>query len=499
MNEQPVINRGKGEDAEGSEDRFPMAEVNDSTTVNWSWMRWLSHLWIVTLACLAVALGLIIYSVWLTGLDVKIHFRDGYGIQPGDAVRLRGIDVGKVLSVELDRELDGVDVNVKLNRAAAGLARQGSQFWVERPRVSAAELRGLDTLFGGRFVGVVAGPVDAPRLVEFTGLDSAPVGDLPEEGLEIVLEAKQRGGLQRGAPILFRGLQIGHIILAGLANDSATVEARAFILPEYKTLVRDNSVFWNASGLDLSVGLSGIQLSVDTLATIALGGISLATPNSPGNIVTTGHRFRVEEEFDRKQVARWNPRIPIGNMSLLSHGKPPQPLRASLSWKVNSFGIQHTRRRQGWILPLEGARLLGPTDMFSSNRQDDSKDALLELEGKSVKILSNQVQPFDVIAVYVLNDSLFAAQHNWPRKRCRPPTDPEDCLVVVGPHTSPVPLVAGRLRQVEGAWRVDPAIPLGADWHGGCVVAANDGELIGVLVVEGSDANIIPLPPIEDH
>ena len=494
MNERPATNGGQGEGAEVSGGHFPMAEVSESKGANWSWIRRMSRLWIITRACFAVALILVIYSVRTTGLDVKIHFRDGHGIQPGDAVRFRGIDIGKVLSVELDRELNGVDVTVSLNPAAAGLARQGSQFWVERPRVSAAELRGLDTLFGGRFVGVAPGPTDAPRAVEFSGIDSAPAGELPEGGLEIVLEAKQRGGLQRGAPILFRGLQIGHIISAGLATDSATVEARTYVLPEYKPLVRDNSVFWNPSGLDLSVGLSGIQLSVDTLATIALGGISMATPNSAGNIVTTGHRFHIEEEIDRKQLARWNPRIPIGNLSLLSHGTPPQPLRASLSWKENSFGIQHTRRRQGWILPLEEAQLLGPTDMFSSNLQDgDSMDTALELEGEIVEIAKDQKRTYGAIAVYALQDSLFSAQRSWPKKRTRPPTEPEDCLVVASPHASPVPLAAGRLRLVDGVWKVDPAIPLGADWHGGCVVAANNGDLIGILVVDGGDANIVPL------
>ena len=39
--------------------------------------------------------------------------------------------------------------------------REGSRFWIERPDISIGQIRGLGTLVGGRFVGVVPGPPDA--------------------------------------------------------------------------------------------------------------------------------------------------------------------------------------------------------------------------------------------------------------------------------------------------------------------------------------------------
>lgn len=224
-------------------------------------------------------------------VEIEIRFQNGDGISIGDEVRHRGIVVGEVTAVDLNHELTGVVVSVRLLKSAATLARAGTQFWVERPTVSAAEVRGLDTLIGGHYIAVQPGPVDAELSRSFDGLVNAPAGELPEGGIEIVLEASQRGGLRRGVPVLYRGQQVGHVIAVALSSDAATMEARVWIDATYRELVRNNTRFWMNSGIDVSVGLNGLKLSADTLSSIIVGGVSLATPTQPGAKVSTGHRF----------------------------------------------------------------------------------------------------------------------------------------------------------------------------------------------------------------
>src|SRR5690606_5673196 len=131
--------------------------------------------------------------------EIRIHFGSGHGLAVGDELRHRGIVIGEVTSVQLQPNGSGVTVNVRLATSAADVARAGSQFWIERPRINVTGIGGLDTLVGGRYLAVLPGPADAPPHDEFQGLDVAPVAiDRAEGGLEIVLESAHRQGVDSG-------------------------------------------------------------------------------------------------------------------------------------------------------------------------------------------------------------------------------------------------------------------------------------------------------------
>lgn len=481
-----------GTDDESSDNDVAIAKVH-SAQRSGSGLRRGSRLWFVTAASLLVALVLIGFSVGTSGLNITIRFENGHGIQPGDAVRYRGIDVGKVVSLELNDLFDGVTVQAVLNPASAGLARQSSQFWIERPLLSATEVRGLDTLIGGRFIGVTPGPAAGPRQVEFEGISSAPSGEIPEESLEIVLESNDRGGLQRGAPVLYRGLQVGHIISVALSPDAASVEARTLILPAFKPLVRNNSVFWETSGIDVSVGLSGLRLSVDTLSTIVLGGVSMATPDAPGEIVSTGYRFSIHDNVDDESMLRWKPRIRIGELAELPHGPPPTLARAALRWREGILGIRHTRRRQGWVVLLNATSLLGPAEMFLADPSDPNHGGVLEVDGQQIEVGAQHLQARGGLVWYQLPESAESWSTSVSEVSLRTPGSPEDFLLVTSSHVPPIVLAAERVTQVENLWRIDPSVTLGSDWHGAAVIAAADGCLIGIVVEQQEQFFVAPV------
>ena len=94
-----------------------------------------------------------------------------------------------------------------------------------------------------------------------------------------------------------------------------TVEVRANVRPEYRQLVRGNSRFWTVSGVGFHLGLTGLRMDVESLSTLAAGGVALATPDPPGRTVATGHRFtlHVDTEEDWRE---WQPSIPVSNAQL---------------------------------------------------------------------------------------------------------------------------------------------------------------------------------------
>jgi hypothetical protein len=375
------------------------------------------------------------------------------------------------------------------------LAREGSQFWVERPRVDTSSVRGLETITSGRHLAVNPAPSGRPLVSQFEGLELPPPHEILEGSLEIVLVGTARGGLQRGIPVTFRGLPIGHIQSVGLARDSGAVEARAVIEPGFKSLVRENTVFWDDSGIDVSVGLTGFKLDTDNLASVVVGTVAMATPDPPGKPAATGHRFAVfvttKEKEKRDEWATWQPQITVGH-DLLESGLPlPQPLRASLRWTKRRFGIKDRQQRSGWVLPLDDGRLLGPSDLFGQVKDAIDNRLTLEVAGQEIEINPTKVIVHGHLSTMKLDGQLPDAVERWPAERIRRPTDLEDALLVTAPRESDVPLSANRFTASTDAWQIASLMPVVRDHHGACLVSLVDGSLIGMVIFPDDEKPLV--------
>ncbi len=112
------------------------------------------------------------------------------------------------------------------------------------PQISAAGVEHLDTLFQPTSTSSQAAAILAAILnQEATITDSRYI-----DGLNIVVEAPEAGSLGIGTPVLFRGLEVGTVTGLSLGSMSDRVMVAMRISKRYQHLVRNNSVFWLASG-----------------------------------------------------------------------------------------------------------------------------------------------------------------------------------------------------------------------------------------------------------
>jgi len=450
-----------------------------------------TRMWWLTLLCLVTAVILVFLSLSPEGVRVTLHFDHGYGLEHGDPVRYRGIEVGVVDEIGIDAGHEGIKVEVRLLEHADRIARAGTRFWIERPRFDLGSIGGLDTLIGGRYIAVRTGPEPAPVQTRFEGSEAPPVGPTPEGGLDIVLEAPQRHGLTRGAPITYRGIPIGRVLDLGLAGDAAAVEARATIDPAYRNLVRTNTKFWNHGGLDVSVGLTGISLKVKDLSTLLQGSVALATPPNPGDQAPIGHHFTLHKEAEDDWL-NWQPRIGIGAHLLPPGRMLPSPVRAALHWKDRTLGVRHERQIPGWLLPMEDGRFLGPTDLLSPPG-DAPPGATLDVAGINLPLDSVASQLHEGWGWILPGDKVPPQEPAWPRSLFRKPEQPEDILLVGSPTSPPIAVSAARITAEGGRWRLDPALSLPADLHGATVLAIQDGAVVGLLLARKAPGEIVLL------
>lgn len=233
--------------------------------------------WLVPLVALLIGAWL----VWTTqrerGPTATIAFETAEGLEPGKTrVRYRDVDVGTVEGVEVAPDLSGVRVTVRMVRSAAGYLNRGTRFWVVKPRLGLGGVSGLGTLVSGAYIGV--DPGQGEPTAEFNGLEEPPLVRSTTPGRRFALTADRLGGLGPGAAISYRGIKVGEVLGYDFTEDWQALTIPIFIHSPYDRLVRPNSRFWNASGIEVSLGSGGPAVSVESLQALATGGVSFDTP-----------------------------------------------------------------------------------------------------------------------------------------------------------------------------------------------------------------------------
>lgn len=187
-----------------------------------------------------------------------------------------GIDIGQIQTLELITARNEVQAKAVLYpEYVQTFARSGTRFSVITPQISAAGVEHLDTILQP-YINVEPGRGNPRRdfeLQEATITDSRYL-----DGLSIVVEAPEAGSLNIGTPVLFRGIEVGTVTGLTLGSLSDRVMVAMRISQRYQHLVRNNSVFWLASGYNLDFGLTGGVVKTGTFNQFIRGGIAFATP-----------------------------------------------------------------------------------------------------------------------------------------------------------------------------------------------------------------------------
>ncbi|HEU4677895.1 MAG TPA: MlaD family protein, partial [Terrimicrobiaceae bacterium] len=139
-----------------------------------------------------------------------------------------------------------------------------------------------------------------------------------KEGYLRILITAPATSVTVGAPIYYRGIQAGQVEQKELSADGRSVHLTASIREPYNWLVRENTKFWDVSGLKASLGFFFIKVPTERLDSLIRGGIAFATPNNPemGPPVSAGHEFVLNKD-PRREWLRWSPTFPLqGNQQI---------------------------------------------------------------------------------------------------------------------------------------------------------------------------------------
>jgi len=273
----------------------------------------ISIVWVVPLVAILIGGWLAYKAITEKGPSITITFESAEGLEAGKTkIKYKDVEVGQVESILLSDDLGHVIVTADMTKESKSHLTENTRFWVARARIGAGQVSDLGTLFSGAYISIDPGKPGKPAR-SFKGLETPPVvtADLP--GRHFILQAEKLSSLDVGWPIYYRQIKVGQVVAYELKKDGQAFGIKIFIHAPYHEYVRENSRFYNAGGLDVSLDATGIKVNTESFVTLMIGGIAFETPKNsgPSPAAKEGYTFRLyetrEEIYEKAYVkkVRW--------------------------------------------------------------------------------------------------------------------------------------------------------------------------------------------------
>jgi paraquat-inducible protein B len=280
--------------------------------------RKISVVWIIPIVAALVAIGIAVQKIIMEGPTITIVFTKAEGIEAGKTfVKYKDVEIGHVTKVSLSKDFRKVTVTAKIDKSASGLLVEDAKFWIESPRATLSGVSGIGTLLSGNYIGLEPGKSTTVRK-DFTGLENPPAVSLDEPGRIFLLQAPSIGSIGNGSPLYYRKLNVGKVIAYDLAETGKSVKIEVFVKSPYEKYVTDQTRFWQASGIDVSMGAEGLSVRTESVVSMLIGGIAFETPESSESPKPAADKA-VFKLFNNRAEALANPETVVQRYVLFFH------------------------------------------------------------------------------------------------------------------------------------------------------------------------------------
>lgn len=289
--------------------------------------------WLIPIVAIAIGGWLAYRTLAQRGPLVTITFQTADGITAGQTqVRHKAVTLGTVESVRLAKDMSHVDISVRMTDEAEPYLTDHARFWVVRPRLSAGNISGLETLVSGAYIEMDPGKGGGQEKFRFTGLEQPPGVRSDEPGHTYTLVANRLGSLSSGAPVFYRDLKVGEVLSYDVGDGSGPVRIQVFVRAPYDRFVQKETHFWNVSGFSVDVGAQGVRVQVASLQAVLSGGVGFDAPEGPkGRPVPAETSFKLYSDYREAQNAGYTDKLPFealftSNVRGLAVGAPVELL-----------------------------------------------------------------------------------------------------------------------------------------------------------------------------
>jgi paraquat-inducible protein B len=350
MNDQPHPNTAVEDPAPP-----PAAVVRSRTDQKWR----LSLIWAIPAVTALIGAWLVWVTLSERGPLITISFQTAEGLTANQShVRHKDVDMGVVQKIELSPDMKRVIVTVRMNREAEPLLNDTARFWVVKPRFFAGAVSGLQTLVSGTFIELQPSGQGTEPKRDFVGLEEPPVLTSDVPGREFRLKTTRIGSISLGSPIFFRDFTVGQVLGWDLSEMAESVTIHAFVREPFTKYVHDASRFWNASGVHVQLSPAGVQLQLESLRAVLLGGIAFDTPAEGADTPVSEpfHQFTLYPDKEAADSAMYTRSAPLltlftGSVGGLAAGSPVT-MRGLKIGEVDSVQLEYDATTDRVVAPV---------------------------------------------------------------------------------------------------------------------------------------------------
>ncbi|WP_026042531.1 PqiB family protein [Pantoea sp. A4] len=305
------------------------------TSANVRNKRKVSPFWLLPVIAMLIAGWLLWTNYQDRGTVITINFQTADGIVPGRTpIRYQGVEVGTVQGIVLSDDYRSIQIKASIKSDMREALRDNTQFWLVTPKASLAGVSGLDALVGGNYIGMMPGKGN-PRET-FTALDTQPKYRVNTGELLVHLHAPDLGSLNTGSLVYYRKIPVGRVYDYSINNGSNGVTVDVLVDRRFTNLVKSNSRFWNVSGLNADVSLSGAKVQLESLSALVNGAIAFDSP-SDGQPAKADQNYTLYPDLSHSQRGV-NITLDLPNGNNLKAGRTPllyQGLEVGTLTKLN--------------------------------------------------------------------------------------------------------------------------------------------------------------------
>jgi paraquat-inducible protein B len=239
------------------------------------------------------------------GPTITVSFDSAGGLTAGQSqLKFKDVTMGTVKAVAVSPDLTRVIVTIETTHEAAPLLTDKTIFWIVKPQLFAGNISGLDTLLSGSYVGMLPTTEAGKPTRAFVGQPDPPILTTAVPGTTFILETRRLRAISLGSPIFYRDLEVGTVLGWDLGHMARSVSIHAFVRAPFDQYIHDDSTFWNASGISIKLGASGVDVQLESVKALLMGGVAFESrPGTSAPKSEAGHRFPLYADREAARAA----------------------------------------------------------------------------------------------------------------------------------------------------------------------------------------------------
>jgi paraquat-inducible protein B len=292
------------------------------------------------------------------GPAIVVEFETGNGLVPGQSpLKYKDVPMGTVKSVDISHDLKKVLVTIETTRQATPLLTDKTVFWVVKPQLFAGKVSGLDTLLSGSYVGMMPSTEPGTAARHFVGKEDPPILQTSLPGTTFRLETKRIGSISLGSPIFYRDIEVGAVLGWELSDMARHVTIHAFVRAPFDQYVHNDSLWWDASGVQVKLDGGGVKVQLESIKALLLGGIAFETdPDLKSAPSQADHAFPLYANSDAAHSAGFGRKLRMvsyfqGSVAGLDVGSDVT-LHGLKIGEVTGLGLRFDPKVDGIIVPV---------------------------------------------------------------------------------------------------------------------------------------------------